>query len=149
MQNSNILARLSSSAGRIEPHAFANPENMFAHDYVQLLAISKYVLKKVGNEECSKELKIECAHFLGQTSFGHIDLISDPLTVSKFNNETHDPKGQENKVYTIVKGKETFYHRHTVPITSCCEVKFVLKKVIRWNQRMHERTERQDCSKGF
>ena len=40
--------------------------------------------------------------------FGHLGLISDPLIVSKFHNETHDPKGQENKIYTIVKGRETF-----------------------------------------
>ena len=38
--------------------------------------------------------------------------------VSKFHNETHDPKGQENKIYTIVKGRETFYRRHTVWIPS-------------------------------
>ena len=31
-------------------------------------------------------------------SFGHLGLISDPLIVSKFHNETHDPKGQENKI---------------------------------------------------
>ena len=49
--------------------------------------------------------------------------------VSKFHNETHDPKGQENKIYTIVKGRETFYRRHTVPVTSCNEVKYVLKRV--------------------
>ena len=36
-------------------------------------------------------------------SFGHLGLISDPLIVSKFHNETHDPIGQENKIYTIVK----------------------------------------------
>ena len=53
--------------------------------------------------------------------------------------ETHDPKGQENKIYTIVKDRETFYHRHTVPITSCSEVKYVLKKVILWKQRIHQR----------
>ena len=40
-------------------------------------------------------------------SFGHLGLISDPLMVSKFHNETHDPKGQEDKIYTIVKGRET------------------------------------------
>ena len=28
-----------------------------------------------------------------------------------------------------MKGRETFYHRHTVPNTSCCEVKYVLKRV--------------------
>ena len=46
--------------------------------------------------------------------FGHLGLISDPLIVSKFHNETHDPKGQANKIYTKVKGRETFYCRHTV-----------------------------------
>ena len=29
-----------------------------------------------------------------------------------------------------MKGRETFYRRNTVPITSCSEVKFVLKKVV-------------------
>ena len=56
-----------------------------------------------GSKECTKELKLECANFLGQTS-----LISDPLIVSKFHNETHNPKGQENKIYTVVKGREAF-----------------------------------------
>ena len=55
-------------------------------------------------------------------SFCHLGAISDPLIVSKFHNETHDPKGQENQIYTIEKGKETFYRRHTVPVTSCSEV---------------------------
>ena len=83
-----------------------------------------------GSKECTKELKLECANFLGQTSsFGNLGHISDPLIVSKFHNETHDPKGQENKIYTIVKGMETFYYRHKVPITSCNEVKYVLKKL--------------------
>ena len=30
-------------------------------------------------------------------SFCHLGFISDPLIVSKFHNETHDPKGQEIK----------------------------------------------------
>ena len=63
-------------------------------------------------------------------SFGHLCLISDPLIISKFSNESHDPKGQENKIYTIVKDTETFYRRHTAPITSCSEIKYVLKKVM-------------------
>ena len=63
-------------------------------------------------------------------SFGHLGLFSDPLiVVSKFHNETHDPKGQENKIYTIVKGREAFYRRNTVPVTSCSEVKYVLTRV--------------------
>ena len=41
-------------------------------------------------------------------SFWHLGFISDPLIVSKFDNETDDRKGQENKLYTIVKGRETF-----------------------------------------
>ena len=35
-------------------------------------------------------------------SFCHLGFISDPLIVSKFQDETHDPKGQENKNYTTV-----------------------------------------------
>ena len=62
-------------------------------------------------------------------SFCHLGFISDPLIVSKFHSETHDPKGQENKIYTIVKGRETFYRRRTFPITNCSEVKYVLKMV--------------------
>ena len=62
-------------------------------------------------------------------SFGYLGLISDLLIVSKSHNETYDPKGQENKINTIVKGRETFYHRHTVPVTSCSEVNYVLKRV--------------------
>ena len=49
------------------------------------------------------------------SSFGHLDLISVPVVVSKFHNETHDPKAQENKIYTMVKDRETFSRLHTVP----------------------------------
>ena len=48
-------------------------------------------------------------------SFCHLGFTSDPQIVSKFHNETYDPKGQENKIYTIVKGRETFYRRHRIP----------------------------------
>ena len=34
-----------------------------------------------------------------------------------------------DKIYTIVKGRETFYRRHTVPVTSCSEVKHILKRL--------------------
>ena len=61
--------------------------------------------------------------------FGHLGLISDPLIILKFHNEAHDPKGQENKVNTLVKGRETSYRRQTVPVTSCSEVKYALKRV--------------------
>ena len=59
---------------------------------------SVYVLKRVsfGRKECTKELKLDCAYCLDQTiaSFSQLGLISDPLIVSKFHNETHDRKGQ-------------------------------------------------------
>ena len=71
-------------------------------------------------------MHIHCARL---ASFSHLGLISDPIIVSKFHYETHDLKGQENKVYTIVKSRETFYRRHIVPVTSCSEVKYVLKRV--------------------
>ena len=92
----------------------------------------KYFLKRVsfGSKECIKEVKLECAYFWARpASFGHLGLIGDPLIVLKFHNETHDPKGQENKIYNIVKGRETFYRRHTVPVTSCSKIKYVLKRV--------------------
>ena len=38
-------------------------------------------------------------------SLCYLGFISDPLIVSKFHNETHDPKGQENKIYTIVNSR--------------------------------------------
>ena len=69
-------------------------------------------------------------------SFCQLDPTSDPATAQKLHNETHDPKGQENKIYTIVKGRETFYRRHTVPVTSCSEVKHVLKLGIKWDHQL-------------
>ena len=41
-------------------------------------------------------------------SFGPSGTISDPLKVSKFYNGVQDPKGHENKIYTIVKGRRCF-----------------------------------------
>ena len=70
-------------------------------------------------------------------SFCHLGFISDPLIVSKFHNITHVPKWQENKIYTIVKGRETFYRRHTVPFTSCSEVKYVLWREV-WNMALYQ-----------
>ena len=83
-----------------------------------------------GSKDWTKELKLECAYFLGQTSyFPPFRPHQWPSNSTKFHNETHDPKGPENKIYTIVRGMETFYRRHTVPVTSCSEVKYVLKRL--------------------
>ena len=104
--------------------------HVYAHSFAPILV--KYVLKRLsfGSKDCTKVLKPECAYvWVRLASFSHLGFISDPLMVSKFHNETHDPKGQENKIYTIVKGRETFYRRHTVPVTSYSEVKYVLKRL--------------------
>ena len=74
------------------------------------------------------------------SGFGHLDRISDPLIVSKFHNETHDPKEQENKIYTTVNDRETFYHCHTVPATRCIEVNMFLKGHP-LEAKMHQQTE--------
>ena len=41
--------------------------------------------------------------------------------------QSNDSKGLENKIYTMMKGRETFYgDRGQVPITSCSEVQYIL-----------------------
>ena len=52
----------------------------------------------------------------------------------------NSPK-QENKIYNIVKGRETFYRRHTVPVTSCSEVKYLLKRVSFGSKDFTKQTE--------
>ena len=42
-------------------------------------------------------------------SFVHLGPIINPLMIPKFHNKTNDPKDQDNKIYTIVKGREPFY----------------------------------------
>ena len=59
-------------------------------------------------------------------NFGKLGLISDPQISSKLQNRINDPKGLENKIYTVMKGRETFGGDHTVPINSCSKVQYVL-----------------------
>ena len=73
-----------------------------------------------GSKNTPRTYIVACANFLGTAYLG---LISDPQIVSKFHNGIHNSKGQEYKIYTIVKGMETFYRQHTVPVTSCKECK--------------------------
>ena len=107
----------------------------------------KYVLKRVsfGNKDCTKELKLECAYFLGQTSyFCHLGFISDPLIVSKFYNETHDPKGQETKIYTIVKRRWRSTAATQSQSPAAVKSNMFLKGIL-WKQRLHQRTEARVC----
>ena len=78
-----------------------------------------------GSKDYTKELKtVGCTIFLGQTSW--FRPISEPQISSKLQNGINGPKGLENKVDTMIKNRETFYSDHTVPITSCSEVQYVL-----------------------
>ena len=36
--------------------------------------------------------------------------------VLKVHNRIHDCKGHANKIYTVVKGSDALYRRHTVPL---------------------------------
>ena len=62
-------------------------------------------LRPKGLKVCSYEEN--CAEFKNQTLkkigwYTKVLCATDPLIVSKFHSETHDPKEQENKFYTIV-----------------------------------------------
>ena len=48
-------------------------------------------------------------------SFCHLGVISDPLIVSKFHNETHDLKGQENKILVVYWVRCTINRSHSTP----------------------------------
>ena len=58
------------------------------------------------NKEYTKELKICSVRVFWPVlaSLSNLGLSVDHLMVSKFHNGIHDPKGQENQIYTIVKG---------------------------------------------
>ena len=73
--------------------------------------------------------------------FDQVGFIIDPVMVSKFRNKIHESKGLKNKIYTIIKDQDTFYGHQTVTLTSCSKVKHVLKMVIPWKQRIHQRIE--------
>ena len=96
--------------------------NMFYNSICSLNGLS------FGSNDCTKELKtIEWSSFwVGLANFGQKGLISDPKISSKLRNGINDPNGIENEIYTMMKGMETFYGDHTVPIISCSEVQYVL-----------------------
>ena len=48
-----------------------------------------------------------------------------PLMVPNFHNGINDSKGQDNQIYTKVKGRGRY-----VPVTSYSEIKHVLKMII-------------------
>ena len=82
-----------------------------------------------GGKDYNKELKtIECEQvfWVRLACFGLLGLISDPQISSKLQNGISDPKGLENKIYTIMKDMKTFYGDLTVPVISCSEVQIVL-----------------------
>ena len=54
-----------------------------------------------------------------------LGLISDPQISSKLQDGINDPKGQESKIYTMMKDRVTFYDDHTGPVTSCSKIQYV------------------------
>ena len=74
-------------------------------------------------------------------SFCQLGFISDPLIVSKFHNETHDPKGQENKIYTIVSRlfccNHTCYCNNMVSVTSASRY---ITPALRYHPRYQSRS---------
>ena len=83
----------------------------------------------VNQKSNDDELKtVECVRVFWArlACFGQLGLISDHQISSKLCNGINDPKGLENKIYNMMKGRETFYGDHTVPVISCSEVQYVL-----------------------
>ena len=64
-------------------------------------------------------------------SFGQIGLSSDPQISSKLQNGINDPKGLENKIYTMMKGRETTQSQSPAAV----KLKMFYKKVIRLRNR--------------
>ena len=77
-------------------------------------------------------------------SFGHLGLISDPLIESKFQDETHNSIGQENKIYTIVKAgrRSTAATQSQSPAVVKSDMLLI---IILWKQRMLQQTETRVC----
>ena len=63
--------------------------------------LQKYSLKRLSFGSKDYILRTESEEWARLACLSHLGLISDPLMVSKFHNGIHDPKGQENKIYTI------------------------------------------------
>ena len=61
----------------------------------------------------TKELQMYKFFWARLASFGQLGLISDPQIFSKLQNGINDPKGQENKNYIMMRGRESFYGDHT------------------------------------
>ena len=86
--------------------------------------------------------------YVRQASFGQLGLISDPQISSKLQNGINDPKGLENKLYTIMKGRETFYGDHTVPISpAVAKFNMFYNRFILWKQGLPQRTEKRSVHK--
>ena len=82
---------------------------------------NRVVLWKQGLHQRTEDCRVYKFFWARLASVGQLGLISDPKS-SKLQNGINDPKGLENKIYTIMKGRETFYGDHTVQITNCSKV---------------------------
>ena len=62
------------------------------------------------SKDCTKELKLSSVlvFWARLLSFGQLGLISEPQISSKLQNGINDPKGLENKIYSMMKGRGHF-----------------------------------------
>ena len=66
-------------------------------------------------------------------TFGQLGLISDPqISSDLLQNGINDPKGLEKKIYTMMKGGETFNGDHKVPTPAVVKLNMFYKRVILW-----------------
>ena len=67
----------------------------------------RVILWKQGLHQRTKNCRAYRFFWARLASFGQFGLISDPHIPPKLQNGTNDPKGLENKIYTMIKGRET------------------------------------------
>ena len=99
----------------------------------------RVILWKQGlKQRQNKELKtVECVQVFWArlACFGQLGLISDPQIFSKLKNVISDPKGLENKIYIMMKDRETFYGDHTSQSSAVVKFYMFFRTVIRLRLR--------------
>ena len=103
---------------------------MGKRELIALLNLSSWCLVMV--ERLFLTVPRGCLQFVIVVFPDHTHLlffIRDPLIVSKLHDETHDSKGQENKILHYNEGQGDVLPPPQVRVTSCIEVKYVLKRV--------------------
>ena len=94
--------------------------------FVGKIFYKRVILWKQGLHQITENCQVYKSSGPDYPVSANLGLNSDPRIFSKLQNEINYPKGLENKIYTMMKDREIFYGDHTVPITSCSEVQYIL-----------------------